>query len=113
MQMRLDPPELGDMQISVKMRDGVMTAAFETSTDEATRLVTHNLSQLKTALESAGISVEKLQVSQSPRNESSSSKEQQAGGDLSRNSQQEQQRREMMRKLWRKLSGGDPLDLVA
>ena len=35
MQIRLDPPELGSMNISVRMRDGVMTATFETSTDQA------------------------------------------------------------------------------
>ena len=47
MQLRLDPPELGAMQIKVEMRDGVMTASFETSNDQATRLLSHSLGDLR------------------------------------------------------------------
>src|SRR5206468_12374312 len=70
MQIRLDPPELGALQVTVHMRDGVMTAAFETSNDDATRMLSHSLNQLKTVLESAGVSVEKLHVQQSPKPDS-------------------------------------------
>jgi hypothetical protein len=71
MQIRLDPPELGDLQISINLRDGVMSASFQTSNDEATRLLSHSLGQLKGVLESQGVSVDKLHVQQAPRNEPS------------------------------------------
>ena len=119
MTIRLDPPELGALQISVHMREGVMTAAFETSNDQATRVLSHSLGQLKSALESAGVSVEKLHVQQSPRQESGDNSERQSNQrqdqeDQQQQARQEQQRRHMLNKMWRKLAGGeDPLDLVA
>ena len=117
MQIRLDPPELGALLVSVHMRDGVMTASFETSNESATRMLSHSLNQLKSALESAGMSVEKLHVQQSTKqdpNSSDSEKRQSANEDQQHENRQEQQRREMLRRMWRKLSGGgDPLDLVA
>ena len=67
MHLRLDPPELGDLQVSVHLRDGVITAAFQTSNDDATRLLSHSLGDLKTLLESQGVAVGKLHVQQSPR----------------------------------------------
>ena len=116
MQIRLDPPELGALQVMVHMQDGVMTASFRTSNDDATKLLSHSLSQLKQVLESQGVSVERLQVSQAP-------KDQHAQNDDPRQSprdqqddahRQEQQRKEMLRRMWRRLSkGSDPLDLVA
>jgi len=119
MTIRLDPPELGALQVSVHMREGVMTAAFETSNDQATRVLSHSLGQLKTALESAGVSVEKLHVQQSSRQESGDNSERQGSQkqdqqDQQQQAHQEQQRRQMLNKMWRKLAGGeDPLDLVA
>ena len=116
MQIRLDPPELGALQVMVHMQDGVVTASFQTSNDDATKLLSHSLSQLKQVLESQGVSVERLQVSQAP-------KDQHAQNDDPRQSprdqhddahRQEQQRKEMLRRMWRRLSNGsDPLDLVA
>lgn len=119
MQIRLDPPELGAVQVRVEMRDGVMTAFFETSSDQATKLLSHSLGDLKTALEAQGVSVEKLHVSQSSRQQDSSSSSRDGSKDDSQPrqdtaAQQEQQRREMMQRMWRRLMNGqDPLDLVA
>lgn len=119
MHLRLDPPELGDLQISVHMRDGMMTAAFQTSNEQATRLLSHSLTDLRSMLESQGVSVEKLHVQQLPR-------EQQTGNDAQHQQQQrpptqeeqqsarrEQQRKEMLQKMWQKLMGGGPVDMVA
>ena len=116
MQIRLDPPELGALQVLVHMRDGAMTASFQTTNDDATRLLSHSLGQLKQVLESQGVSVDKLHVQQAPR-------DQQTGNDDQRQQQHaredetarhEQQRKEMLRRMWRRLSGNpDPLDLVA
>jgi hypothetical protein len=116
MHIRLDPPELGALQISVHMEDGVMTASFQTSTDDATRLLSHSLAQLKHVLESQGVSVEKLHVQQAPRDEQRQAFDDSRHQQSSENSSahQEQQRREMLRRMWRRLTdGSDPLDMVA
>ena len=119
MQIRLDPPELGALQISVRMQDGVMTASFQTSSDDATKLLSHSLSQLKSVLESQGVSVEKLHVEQAPRDQRSDNdpkqNQQHPNAAYDRTSaRQEQQRKEMLRRMWRRLSfGSDPLDMVA
>lgn len=117
MQIRLDPPELGALQVMVNMKDGVMTASFQTSNDDATRLLSHSLSQLKQVLESQGVSVEKLQVQQSPKDQQPGNRgdegqhQRDQQGDAHR---QEQQRKEMLRRMWRRMANGsDPLDLVA
>jgi flagellar hook-length control protein FliK len=118
MHIRLDPPELGALQVRVTMQDGVMTAAFETSNDDATKLLSHSLTQLKHALESQGVSVDKLHVQQSPRTDSSSNQKEENGQSQNsqnqRSAQQEQQRKEMIRRMWQKLGVTyDPLDMVA
>lgn len=118
MQIRLDPPELGALSVIVRVHEGVMSASFETSNDQATRLLSHSLNQLKTSLEAQGVTVGKLHVQQSPRDQQSSSRgdERQSQDDSPQDNpaQREQQRREMLRRMWRRLSGGnDPLDLVA
>lgn len=118
MQIRLDPPELGALQVMVEMRDGVMNATFQTSNEEATRLLSHSLNQLKHVLESQGVTVERLQVQQAPKNESSNAgdeqKQQQQNGSEDHAARQEQQRRELMRRMWRKISGAaEELDLTA
>jgi flagellar hook-length control protein FliK len=122
MRIRLDPPQLGALQVTVQIRDGVITAAFETTSDEATRLLGHSLNHLKSVLESHGVGVDKLQVQQAPKDQNAENQQdpQQRGEQEGRQrhqdhaAQQEQQRREMMRKMWRRIAGGrDPLDLTA
>jgi len=118
MHIRLDPPELGALNVQIDVRDGIVTASFQTSNDEATRLLSHSLGQLRTTLESAGISVEKLQVQQAPREhvnpssrDSERSPQQQA---YERSAHDDRQRREMLQRMWRRLTvGRDELDLVA
>ncbi len=121
MSIRLDPPELGALQITVKMENGVMSASFQTSSEQATRLLSHNLSQLKNALESQGVSVDRLHVHQASKSEGSSAqnddssdgKGKQSSPD-GRSPDQDQQRREVLRRMWRRARGDrDPLDLVA
>jgi len=77
MQIRLDPPELGALQVTLHVNDGQMTASFQTTNDEATRLLSHSLNQLRQALETQGVHVEKIQVQQT-------SKDFQHGGEDSR-----------------------------
>ncbi|MDB5325699.1 MAG: hypothetical protein JWM57_1268 [Phycisphaerales bacterium] len=123
MQIRLDPPSLGAINVQISFDDGVMSASFQTNNDDATRLLSHNLSQLKTQLESTGVSVDHIQVKQAaPSEQSSGSNQQGESGERhssretgqEQSARQEQQRREMLARMWAKLSGnGDPLDLVA
>jgi flagellar hook-length control protein FliK len=119
MSIWLDPPELGAMQITVKIESGVISASFETSSDQATRLLSHTLSDLKGALESQGVSVDSLHVHQSSRSDNSSNQQGESNPDRQgpsdqRSADQEQERREMLRRMWKKVNGTeDPLDLVA
>jgi len=116
MQLTLDPANLGPMQVRVEMKNGVMSATFETSNDQASKLLSHSLGDLKSALEAQGVTVEKLHVSQSSKQQQSSGDSRQGASDAGQNraAQQEQQRKDMMRRMWRKLmKGQDPLDLVA
>ncbi|MCC6424113.1 MAG: flagellar hook-length control protein FliK [Phycisphaerales bacterium] len=117
MHIRLDPPELGALQVTVRMRDGIMSASFETSNDEATKLLSHSLTQLKQVLESQGVSIDKLHVQQSARSDKNATGDEhqnQQNHQQGHSSQQEQQRKEMIRRMWRRLGvGNDPLDLVA
>jgi flagellar hook-length control protein FliK len=46
-----------------------MAATFETSSGEATRLLSHSLGELKSALEAQGVSIDKIHVQQPPRDQ--------------------------------------------
>jgi flagellar hook-length control protein FliK len=121
MRIKLDPPQLGALNVTVQIRDGVITAAFETSSEEATRLLGHSLNQLKSALESQGIGIDKLHVQQAPKStaadhqpDAQQHREHEGRREQDHAAQQEQQRREMLRRMWRRIAGGhDPLDLTA
>ena len=118
MQIRLDPPELGALQITVQMRNGVMTAEFAASSDQAANLLSHSLGDLKSQLETQGVSVEKLHVTQAPRSTSGGKSDSGDGsrrdGNPTEDQRREQQRREMIRRMWSKLAGEPvPLDMVA
>jgi flagellar hook-length control protein FliK len=118
MHIRLDPPELGALSVQIDVRDGIVTASFQTSNDEATRLLSHSLTQLRTTLESAGVSVDKLQVQQSPREQFNSNSHDREPGPrqqaYERSAHDDRQRREMLQRMWRRLTiGRDNLDLVA
>jgi flagellar hook-length control protein FliK len=118
MRLRLDPPDLGAMQVTVRMRDGVMSAEFQTSNDQAAKLLSHSLGDLKTQLESQGMSVDKLHVTSAPQESRGKGGEsesgQQRGQSPTDEQRREQQRKEMLRRMWSKLAKGDaPLDMVA
>lgn len=123
MRLRLDPPELGPLAVTVRLRNGVIEASFEASTEEAAKLLSHSLGTLKSSLETQGVNVERLNVQHAPKSEPANQNQdggrdgqQGQGRDMQQeqSARQEQQRREMLRRMWRKLSGaGDPLDMVA
>jgi flagellar hook-length control protein FliK len=62
MTMRLDPPELGEMRVQMTIARGVVTAEFQPSTPQAHALLDRNMAALRTALESQGLTVERLVV---------------------------------------------------
>ncbi len=122
MQIKLSPGDLGQMQITVKVVDGVLSATFMTSSDDATRLLSHSLTQLKSALEGQGVSIDRIQVTQGPREAQPSQNQdgrQNQQDNPNRQQQQEtmhheHQRRQLLERMWRRMAGGgDPLDLVA
>ena len=67
MSIRLDPPRTDALQITVKWENGVMSASFQTSSEQTTRLLSHNLSRSKINLESQGVSVDRLHVHQASK----------------------------------------------
>ncbi len=120
MNVRLDPPELGALQVAVKMVEGRFTATFTTDNEQATQLLSHSLQHLKSSLESSGVTVDRIEVRQAAPSESSQSKsnsdsqQQQQRGFDSQSQQSEQHRKDMVKKMWRRLAfGTDDLDLVA
>lgn len=122
MQIRLDPPQLGSLNVSVRVQDGVLSATFQTSNEQATQMLSQTMTQLKSALEATGVSVERLHVRQTSASRSSDDthgsngdgRQQPGEGDQQSFAQNEHQRREMLQRMWRRLGiGNDPLDLVA
>lgn len=119
MSLRLNPPELGAMHVRVEVHNGVISASFSAEREQTAKLLSHSLGDLKSSLESQGMTVEKLHVAQAPKD--SSSNQSQSNGQGHTQSQQkadadgkEQQRREMLQRMWKKLmKGQDPLDLMA
>lgn len=124
MRIRLDPPELGALEVAVKMVDGKMSASFTTSNDQATQLLSHTLNHLKATLEASGVQVDRIQVRQtsdgnaSSNQQGSSSDGRSGDGRMSQfdgNAQQNsQQRKDAVERMWRRFAyGSDDLDLVA
>ena len=62
LKIRLDPPELGVLQIEVSRVDGVLTAKIETDSTATQRLIHENLALLKEALAQKGQQLDKIDV---------------------------------------------------
>jgi flagellar hook-length control protein FliK len=62
MQLHLNPPELGALQVDVSMRDGVLSARIEAQTSTAQQILTDNISQLKDSLTQQGVSFDRIDV---------------------------------------------------
>jgi flagellar hook-length control protein FliK len=107
------------VDVTVRMNNGVMSASFQTSTDEATRQLSRNLGQLKTALEQQGVTVARLHVEQGSGSSTSgdSSGKGKSNSDSptqdSTSQQNDQRRRESLSRMWSRASGLDDLDMVA
>ena len=66
MTMRLEPPALGQLRVQMTVARGAVTAQFQPATIEAQALLERSLATLRLALESQGLSVERLTVHAAP-----------------------------------------------
>jgi len=66
MTMRLHPPELGELRIQMTLAQGRVTAEFRATTPSAHALLERSLTHLRSALETHGLSVERLTVQPLP-----------------------------------------------
>jgi flagellar hook-length control protein FliK len=60
--MKLDPPDLGTLRVQMSIARGVVNAQFHTETSQATEVIKQSMPALRSALESQGLQVDKLQV---------------------------------------------------
>lgn len=60
--LRLDPRELGGLQIHVTMQDGQLTARLEAERASSHRILSDNLSQLRDQLTQQGVQVDRIEV---------------------------------------------------
>src|SRR5205085_610931 len=56
--LRLDPPELGALQVAVTIKDGIASVAFQSDNAEAVRLLTSTLANLRDTMQTAGMTVD-------------------------------------------------------
>jgi flagellar hook-length control protein FliK len=61
-EIRLDPPNLGTMKVSVTLDNGLLTAEFQSPSPVVRDLLQGNLEKLKTVLEGQGVAVDRLAV---------------------------------------------------
>lgn len=66
MTMRLEPPGLGQLRVQMTIVRGTVTAQFQPATAEAQTLLERSLGTLRMALESQGLTVERLTVHAAP-----------------------------------------------
>ena len=98
MNMRLDPPELGELRIQMVLGRGSVSATFEATNEQTQAMLNKNLSALRTALESQGLTVERLHVhinqgsgAQAQPEDASDDQSRQGGSGQGENQQSDQQ----------------------
>ena len=64
--LRLTPAELGTVRIQMHMQGTTVSANFHTETESAQALLTQQITHLRQALETQGLTVERLQVQTMP-----------------------------------------------
>jgi len=85
--LRLSPPELGSLRVSVRLQDGVLHARVEAETEAARQILTQNLPSLRDRLAEQNIRVERFDVelmdrqADSPSDQHRSSSDRDSQGD--------------------------------
>lgn len=64
--LRLTPPQMGTVRIQVQIQGATVSAQFHVQSDAASTMLNQQLTQLRTALEGQGLSVERLSVQTMP-----------------------------------------------
>jgi flagellar hook-length control protein FliK len=62
MNMRLDPPELGALRVHMTIARGIVSAEFQPTSQQAQGLLEKSMATLRHALESQGLTVDRLSV---------------------------------------------------
>jgi subtilase-type serine protease len=62
MQLQLSPPDLGSLQISVSVHEGVLSARLEAQNPTTQQILVDNLSQLKNSLTQQGVAFDRIDV---------------------------------------------------
>lgn len=93
--MRLTPHEMGTVRVQMQLVGTAVSAQFHTESEAAHSMLSQQLTQLRSTLESQGLSVERLNVQMMPSTSSSSSSSQASTGQhqapSDQGSQQQQQ----------------------
>jgi flagellar hook-length control protein FliK len=72
LRLRLRPPELGTLQVEVRVEKGVLTARLEAETSAARHVLLENLPQLRERLIEQGVRLEQFEVNVSSRHQGES-----------------------------------------
>jgi|GEM_PF-2851113 len=121
-EIRLEPPNLGVVHVSMQLTNGQLTAEFKSGSSMVRDLLSTNLDKLKSTLESQGVAVDRIAVNPTPSTEKSTGNPQQsttasqhqqhdgrsAGGFGRDQTQQRRGNAETFQRLWQ-----EQLDLVA
>lgn len=78
--LQLDPPELGHLRLEIRMHQQAMTLRVDAQTHEVARLIESRMSELRDALASHGIRVDRSEVVVKPAPTAESNTQQQDGG---------------------------------
>ena len=62
MEMQLHPASLGNLQLQVKAKEGIITAQFTTENEAVKQVLEAQVIQLKERLEASGVKVEAVEV---------------------------------------------------
>ncbi|XAL99033.1 flagellar hook-length control protein FliK [Phycisphaeraceae bacterium D3-23] len=82
--LRLTPPDMGTVRIQMQLTGAILSASLHTETASAHQLLTQQLGQLRTSLESQGLTVERLHVQPMQPAQQSGASDQNNEGDQQR-----------------------------
>ena len=121
-EIRLDPPNLGAVRVSVTLENGALTAEFHSSSDVVRDLLKGNFEKLKTVLQDQGVAVDRLAVAspeapaangQGQQNSSGSpAHDGRSAGHYQQDSRQRRPESDAFARVLRQ-AGEAPIDLVA
>lgn len=92
--LRLNPPSLGSLRIQVSVEQGVVSAAIEASTQAGQDILARNMDALRTALESRGMEVHRLEARLAPAPPQGQTSTHQQGADADRSADHDDHQRD-------------------